>query len=187
MIKFQDIISDLNEQFLKANGATLCNKEVLIIEKQTFSNETIFDTYLESSMMKEIKFSLFNFKSIDFGSSLFFGCHFDQCIFDDINFRKAEFSKCTFNDCQIINSELLKTAFFINTFTNCTFLKNKLRLVDFYDCQLKELTFRGNDLYWADMEKSKYWKSGKWVSIEKASDSDAIENFLKQINWLIPD
>ena len=166
IVKINNIISNLEDN------------SPLVIGKQTFSNEILFDQDLSCAILSKIHFLNCEFEEVDFTGSYFGTCIFENCTFQNTIFYKCEFWKCTFQNCQILECNLTKSDFNTSIFTNCKFQEVNFISSALKYCEFTEPKFENIDL---DIEYMivvdlKIWKSNELIEIK---DFSSFEKLLK--------
>nr|WAK84822.1 hypothetical protein [Amicula sp. isolate GU52X-4 cfCalB7] len=153
--------------------------ETLVIRDGTFSNEIIFEAFLQCSIFGTLTFHEINFERVDFTGSNFVNCKFKNCQFKDVIFRKCEFWKSTFENCTIEKSDLTRASFSKGAFQNCNFLKVNLRGSDFLDFELIDTIFTNSILDLIGASQVNIWKSNQCTDVQ---DSLNLGDFLEHMD-----
>ena len=122
---------------LETNGPTL-----LEISKQNFSNDSIYEEFLDSCVFADSNLLNCHFEDSEILGNTFSSCLFENCTFKNTIIRKSKFTNCQFVNCQFVNCNLApRIEFFGTLFINCQFSN-----VDFSSMFLSECEFLNIDL-----------------------------------------
>jgi len=85
----------------------------LNISNQSFSEDNIFEEFIDSSFFHQVNFINCSFEGCELLGVNFNFCVFEGCTFNHTIIRKSEFTDCVFKNCQFLESKLTpKTNFF---------------------------------------------------------------------------
>ena len=119
------------------------NVKPLEIKNQRFFDELILEHTFSAAIFEQVTISNFKFKEIDFLSSHFRRCFFENCDFQNITWRKCEFLECTFETCNIRDCDISKVEFDYHTFKDCKFSNVNLEWSDLDNCRFLGTTLSG--------------------------------------------
>lgn len=126
----------LHQEWLNNNGG-----KQLDIENEEFSNITLKDENLNTSIFYNTKFESSIFRNLNLGGSSFFNCTFSAVNFEKSFLRKCEFHQCKFINCNFSEDEITKAEFYDTSMEFCTFNKIKFGWSYFGNCFISDTTF----------------------------------------------
>jgi uncharacterized protein YjbI with pentapeptide repeats len=172
----------------------------LDISKKNFSNDYIFEEFIDSCFFHQVNLFNCSFKGSELLGATFISCSFENCNFNDTIIRKSEFTDCKFKNCQFIGCQLTpKTNFFQTLFMNCQFSTVDFSSTLFFKCEFIEINltkvkFQGtfivelktksiifNDLQFNEANLMKIFKSKEAFSLKESVKITNSLSFQKEI------
>ena len=112
----------------------------LNISNQSFSEDNIFEEFIDSSFFHQVNFINCSFEECELLGVNFNFCVFEGCTFNHTIIRKSEFTDCVFKNCQFIESQLTpRTEFFRTLFMNSQFSSVDFSFTFLFDCEFMEI------------------------------------------------
>jgi len=112
----------------------------LNISNQSFSEDNIFEEFIDSSFFHQVNFINCSFEGCELLGVNFNFCVFEGCTFNRTIIRKSEFTDCVFKNCQFIESQLTpKTNFFRTLFINSQFSSVDFSFTFLCECEFIEI------------------------------------------------
>jgi uncharacterized protein YjbI with pentapeptide repeats len=116
------------------------NPASLDILNESFSNDCIFEEFIECSFFYQVNFVNCSFQGCELLAVNFNFCFFEGCTFNDRIIRKSSFMDCQFKDCRFLESQLSpKTSFFRTLFMNCEFSSVDFSLTLLSECEFVKI------------------------------------------------
>ena len=131
----------------------------LNISNQSFSEDSIFEEFIDSSFFHQVNFIHCSFEECELLGVNFNFCSFEGCTFNHTIIRKSEFTDCVFKNCQFIESQLTpKTNFFRTLFINSQFSSVDFSFTFLCECEFIEINlikteFKGTSVVDPKIEK----------------------------------
>jgi len=112
----------------------------LNISNQSFSQDTIFEEFIDCCFFHQVNFSNCSFEGCELLGVNFNFCFFEGCTFNDTIIRKSEITDCVFKNCQFIESQISpRTEFFRTLFMNSQFSSVDFSFTFLFDCEFMEI------------------------------------------------
>jgi uncharacterized protein YjbI with pentapeptide repeats len=112
----------------------------LNISNQSFSDENIFEKFIDSCFFHQVNFINCSFEEYEFLGVDFYICVFEGCTFNSTIIRKSKFTDCVFQNCQFLESQLTpRTEFFGTSFINSQFSSVDFSFAFLCECKFIEI------------------------------------------------
>lgn len=112
----------------------------LDISNQRFSEDNIFEEYIDCSFFHQLNFINCSFEECELLRVNFDFCVFEGCTFKYTLIQNSEFTDCIFKNCQFIESEFTpKINFFRTLFSNSQFSSVDFSFTLLYECEFIEI------------------------------------------------